>query len=214
VGQDRHRKRLILIIAVAVIVAAAWGYLLVVRPLLYTTGGKDNAPPDLDYAVMAVKAEMADGGDSADYTFTARENSGELEVTPGAHKSIIVETNGHDARWLVFYNESSGHTVLCLNESAEALTPGCGLYIVSEKPPTEESAPTRELTDEEKRGVWEAAAEYQRSIKYNDPNRLQKLKETETVIAERFRLREEDVKAVLAEGRREDWPKPERKSID
>jgi hypothetical protein len=199
----------------ALIVAAAWGYLLVVRPLLNTAVGEEGVhTPDLDYAVMAVEAEMTDGGGSADYTFTARENSDEVEVTPGAHKSIIVETNGYDARWLVFYNASSDYTVLCLNESAEALTPGCELYIVSEKPPSGKSAPTGGLTDEEKREVWDAAAEYQRSIKYNDPNRLQKLKETEKVIAERFRLREEDVKSVLAEGRRENWPKPERKSID
>jgi hypothetical protein len=210
VGLDRRKKRFILIIAVAAVVAAAWGYLLVVQPLLYTSGGgSDGAShPDLDCAVTAVKAEMTDGAGSADYTFTARENSGEVKVTPGAHKSIIVEVND-DARWLVFYNESSDYTVLCLNESAETLTPGCELYIVSEKQPAEESAPTGELTDEEKREVWDAAMEYQRSIKYNDPNRLQKLTETEGVIAERYRLREEDVKAVLAEGRREDWPKPE-----
>jgi len=196
---------------VAAVVAAAWGYLLVVRPMLSSSGGGSVGVthPDLDYAVIAVKDEMTDSTGSGEYTFTARKNSGEVKVTPGAHEGIIVEVNGHDARWLVFYAESSGYAVMCLNGSAETLTPGCELYIVSEKPPAEGLAPARELTDEEKREVWSAATEYQRSIKYNDPNRLRKLDETEKVIAERFKLREEDVAAVLAEGRRDDWPKPE-----
>jgi hypothetical protein len=98
---------------------------------------------------------------------------------------------------------------MCLNESAEALTPGCEFYPVLEKPFAEKGELASKLNEEQKREVWNAAMLYRGSVKYNDPNRLQKIEETEKVIAKRYRLKEVDVAEILAEGRRKNWPKPE-----
>jgi hypothetical protein len=205
------KKHFLLIIVVALVVTAAWAYLLALRPLLFSAGGNGDGTghPDPDCAVTAVKNEMTSSARSADYTLRARKNSGEINVTPGADKGIIVEADNYDSRWIVFYHKSSGYTVMCLNESAETLTPGCKYYPVLEKPPVEESERVSELTLEQKLKVWDAAALYESSIKYNDPNRLRKMEETEKVIAERYRLKKVDVAEILAEGRRENWPKPE-----
>jgi hypothetical protein len=207
----KGRKRLILIIVVALIATATWAYLLALRPLLSSAGGgaEDTVSPDRSRAVKAIKDEMTPEARSAGYAFTTRENRGEINVTPGAYRGIIVELNGHDARWIVFYGENDDYTVMCLNESAETLTPGCEYYPAPEKPPAEKGELARGLTDEQKREVWDAAMIYRGSIKYNDPNRLQKMKDTEKVIAKRYRLKEVDVAEILAEGRRKNWPKPE-----
>lgn len=207
----KGKKRVVLIIVVSLVVTATWAYLLALRPLLFSAGGSADGTghPDPYYAVAAVKDEMTSNARSADYIFRARKNSGEINVTPGAYSGTVVELKGHDARWIVFYSESSGYTVMCLNESAEVLTPGCEYYPFSEKPRAEESERVSKLTPEQKLEVWDAAALYQDSIKYNDPNRLRKIEETEKVIAERYRLKEVDVAEILAEGRLENWPRPE-----
>jgi hypothetical protein len=209
-GILKGKKRLMLIIAVALVAIITWVYLLALRPLLFSAAGGagEIVSPDPALAVKAVKDEMAPEARSAGYAFTTRENRGEINVTPGPYKGTIVELKGHDARWIVFYGENAGYTVMCLNESAETLTPGCGYYLAPEKPPAEKGELAGELTDERKREIWDAAMVYRSSIKYNDPNRLQKMKDTEKVIAKRYRLNEADVAEVLAEGRRKDWPKP------
>lgn len=207
----KGKKRLVLIIVVALVAIITWVYLLALRPLLSSVGGgaEEIVRPDPGIAVKAVKDEMTPEARSAGYAFTTRENRGEINVTPGAYRGIIVGLNGHDARWIVFYGEKADYTVMCLNESAETLTPGCEYYQAPEKPTVEKGELASGLTEEQKREIWDAAMIYRSSIKYNDPNRLQKMEDTEKVIAKRYRLNEADVAEILAEGRRKDWPKPE-----